>query len=345
VTRFFAVLLFTAVVLSAQQYGAFIDFGYLYDPNWTSTHAFAFRGTTPVIDQPEIDMAAVYMKKDASEKSRWGAELTLQAGKDSEAFGYSAVAPNLPGSKWLRHIGLADVSYLAPVGSGLTLQAGIFSSLIGYESLYAKDNLTYTRSWGADNTPYLMIGANASYAFTPKFSGTVALITGYAPLSDANHVPSTVVQGAYKAGSAVTLKETALYGPHQGDTAVEFWRFLSDTIVERKTARLTTAFEYQLGHERVAEPAKPHALWMAAQLPVHVAVHGPWSVTVRPEVAWDRNGRWTGQPQTIKSAAGTLEYKVPYRWTSTIARLEYRYDSPAQHLLIAGLIVVLGKQP
>jgi Putative beta-barrel porin-2, OmpL-like. bbp2 len=123
-------------------YGGFVDFGYLYDPNSPSNHLFRDRGTTPVVDQPNIDMADLYLKKDASEQSRWGMEATLQAGKDSEAFGFSATAPNLPGSKWLRHLGPTDVSYLAPVGSGLTVQAGIFSSLIGYDSLYAKDNNT-----------------------------------------------------------------------------------------------------------------------------------------------------------------------------------------------------------
>jgi hypothetical protein len=45
------------------------------------------------------------------------------------------------------------VSYLAPVGNGLSIQAGLFNSFIGYESFYAKDNANYTRSWIADNTP------------------------------------------------------------------------------------------------------------------------------------------------------------------------------------------------
>ncbi len=93
-------------------------------------------------------MAALYVTKVASEKSRWGMELEAQAGEDSEIFGFSATAPNLVGANWLRQIGKADVSYLAPVGKGLTVQAGIFSSLIGYDSLYAKDNFSYTRPWG-----------------------------------------------------------------------------------------------------------------------------------------------------------------------------------------------------
>jgi hypothetical protein len=80
---------------------------------------------------------------------------------------------------------------------------------------------------------------------------------------------------------------------------VEFWRVLSDSIIERKADPVTVAFEYQLGAERVAVAGQPLALWMAAQLPVHWTVRHPWGFTVRPELAWDRDGRWIGAPQTV----------------------------------------------
>jgi hypothetical protein len=114
-------------------------------------------------------MAAFYLKKKATEDSRWGVELTAQAGKDAELFGFSATAPNMDGYKVLRQLGPTNVSYLAPVGKGLTIQGGIFSSFIGYDSLYAKDNFNYTRPWGADFTPYFMLGVNVSYPFTKRF--------------------------------------------------------------------------------------------------------------------------------------------------------------------------------
>jgi hypothetical protein len=93
---------------------------------------------------------------------------------------------------------------------------------------------------------------------------------------------------------------------------------------------------------------------------VHLTLHGPWSVSVRPEVAWDSRGRWTSSEQSIKALTTTLEYRVPYRWANAIFRLEYRVDdsrgkdggffaessvapngiglTPTQHLLIAGMI-------
>ena len=64
-------------------------------------------------------------------------------------------------------------TYLAPAGKGLAFQAGIFTSFIGYDSLYAKDNVNYTRPWGADFTPYLMMGVNASYPISENSTSRV----------------------------------------------------------------------------------------------------------------------------------------------------------------------------
>src|SRR5262249_54086305 len=264
------------------------DLGYLLDFNHPSNHLFRNRGTTPRVDELDLSMAGGYVRGDASEVSRWGMELVGHAGEGSKTLGFSAPAPHVAGANSLAHLGLghfgrANVSYFAPVGNGLTVQAGLFNSLIGYDSLYAKDNFNYTRPWGADYTPYLMFGVNAGYPFNKKLSGTVYVINGYWHLAHANNVPSFGGQLAYKATDRLTLKETLLYGPHQSDTSLEFWRFFSDSIAEWKAKRVTVAFEYQIGTEKVAVPGNPRTLWTAAQLPVHWAVGKAWSVTARPE--------------------------------------------------------------
>jgi hypothetical protein len=100
---------------------------------------------------------------------------------------------------------------------------------------------------------------------------------------------------------------------------------------------------------------------MAAQLPVRWNVRGPWSIVVRPEVAWDSTGRWTLAEQTVTALTSTLEYRAPFKWTNSIVRVEHRIDrstgpqggffadgpapggvvrlTPTQHLLIVAAIV------
>src|SRR5438067_1624615 len=82
---------------SVWRYGAFLDFGYLWDNNHSANEMFRSRGTAYKVDVPIINIAGAYLHKTVSESSRWGTELTVQAGQDTRVFGFSATAPNMPG--------------------------------------------------------------------------------------------------------------------------------------------------------------------------------------------------------------------------------------------------------
>ena len=307
-------------------YGGFLDLGYSLNFNFPENHRWRSRSTTPRVNELDLNMGAVYLRKDATEKSRWGMELLGQGGEDAKDYGFAPHSPKVEASDQLRHLGRANVSYLAPVGNGLTIQGGLFNSLIGYDSLYAKDNVNYTRPWGGDYTPYLMFGVNANYPFNERVTGTVFIINEYVHLAHANDLPSYGGQLAYKATPSLTLKETIYYGPDQENTNLQFWRLFSDSIAEWKEGPYLVAFEYQIGTENIDAPGSPRAFWTHAMLTTRWNVHGPWSVAVRPEFYWDRNGRLTGSEQFVKAVTTTLEYRVPYQWTQTILRLEYRWD-------------------
>ncbi|HSQ24140.1 MAG TPA: outer membrane beta-barrel protein [Pyrinomonadaceae bacterium] len=355
----------TASSESKWHYGGFFDVGYLLDFNHPENRVFRSRGTTWHVDRPKINMAAFCVRKKATEDSRWGVELTAQAGKDAELFGFSATAPNIAGYKFLRQLGPTNVSYLAPIGKGLTIQGGTFSSFIGYDSLYAKDNFNYTRPWGADFTPYYMLGVNASYPFTKKVTGSFFVVNGYWHLANANSVPSWGGQAAVSATSHLTVRQTVLVGPHQSNTAFRFWRFLSDTIIEHKTEKRTIAFDTNFSTEAVNSSGAPRAWWFAAQAPVRWILNPRWGFAVRPEVAWDSQGRWTLAKQTVVALTTTVEYKLPFKSSNTIFRLEHRYDrstgpeggffrgrvvspgviglTPGQHLLIFATIFTFDR--
>src|SRR5271167_3475984 len=74
----------------------------------------------------------------------------------------------------------AYMSYLAPVGKGLTVQVGKFVTPIGAEVIESNANWNYTRSilfYYA--IPYFHFGANAKYVFNPKWSITGYLVNGW----------------------------------------------------------------------------------------------------------------------------------------------------------------------
>ncbi|MGH7207482.1 MAG: outer membrane beta-barrel protein, partial [Nitrospiraceae bacterium] len=201
------------------------------------------------------------------------------------------------------------------------------NSLIGYESLYAKDNFNYTRSWIADNTPYMMFGVNARYPFSEELTVVGFIINSYSHLSHPNDQPSYGTQLAWKPTGRLTVTETLYFGPDQSDTSLEFWRLYLNNTVEWKGDDVTLALSYDFGTENIAgRPGNPRAFVTGGAFFTRWHIAGPWSVALRPEFYWDRNGRWTGFEQFVKVVTTTLEYKVPYRWTNAALRLEHRYD-------------------
>jgi len=308
-------------------YGAYLDLSYIVNFNFPENHLWRSRTTAARHNELAPNMALGYVRKDATTDSRWGMEFGLQGGYDSQNFAFLQGEPKVEGADTLRHFHRANVSYLAPVGNGLTITAGLFNSLIGYESLYAKDNFNYTRSWMADNTPYMMFGVKASYPVNDGFTATLFVINDYYHLANPNDIPSYGAQAAWKPFARTTVTNTVYYGPSQTNTAVEFWRLYSNNTLEWKGDAITVALSYDFGTENIAgRPDRPRAIVTAGSLFTRWNISGPWSVAVRPEFYWDRNGRWTGNEQFVKAVTSTLEYKVPYRWTNTALRLEHRYD-------------------
>ncbi len=348
-------------VRSDWHYGAYVDLSYVLNFNFPENHQWRSRSTAARHNELAPNMALVYVRKDATEVSRWGMELGVQGGYDSKNFAYLQGEKKVDGADTWRHLHRANVSYLAPVGNGLTVTAGLFNSLIGYESLYAKENANYTRSWIADNTPYMMFGVNARYPVNDKLTVAAFVINGYYHLSHPNNQPSYGAQWSYKLTPRVTATQTVYWGPDQTKTAVEFWRLYGNHILEWNGDDVTIAASYDVGTEAVADqPGAPRAFVMGGNVMGRWHIAGPWSVAVRPEFYWDRNGRWTGAEQFVKAITSTVEYKFPYRWTNTIVRLEHRYDestgvgggffrrgeispgviglAPSQHLLLLGLM-------
>lgn len=352
-----------AVPSAGWRYGAYLDIGGIVNFNVPENNLWRSRATASRHNQAAPNMVLAYVRKDVSEASRWGMELGAQGGYDSVDFAFLQGESKVGGADVLRHVHRANVSYLAPLGNGLTVTAGLFNSLMGYESLYARDNTNYTRSWIADNTPYMMFGVNAAYPVNDRLTVTTFVINRYYHLAYTVAQPSYGGKWSYALTPRLTAMQTLYWGPDQTDASLEFWRLYGNHILEWKGDEVTVAASYDVGTENIADqPGSPRAFVMGGNLMVKWHVAGPWSVALRPEFYWDRNGRWTGAEQFVKAITSTIEYKLPYRWTNTMLRVEHRYDestgvgggffrrgeissgvfglAPSQHLVVFGLLCV-----
>ncbi|MHC9064230.1 outer membrane beta-barrel protein [Nitrospira sp. CMX1] len=311
-------------------YGGAIDVGYAVDFNFPENRLWRSKFTTYSVNEPALNMAVGYIRKDVSAQSRWGIEFGLQEGNDIEGLVPSIVPERdrpIGYAEQLKHFSRANISFLAPIGNGVKVTAGLFNSYIGYQSIYSRYNLNYTRSYMADNAPYFMFGLGAYYPVNPNVQIGLYVINGYNYLSHINNQPSYGTQMVWKPFSRLTLIENLYYGPDQANTAMEFWRVFSDSILEWKDGPVTLAVAYDIGTENAAEhPGHPRTVWMAGVFGASWNISGPWRVALRPEVYWDRNGRITGSEQLIAAVTSTVEYRVPAALGTVLVRLEHRYD-------------------
>lgn len=287
--------------------------------NWRS------KATTQRLNQFAPNMGMFAIQKTATAASRWGLEIGAQAGYDTD--GQVPAEQRLAGYSLLRYLSRANVSYLAPLGKGLTLTAGLMNSFIGFESPFAKDNPNYTRSWMADYSPYYLLGIGAQYPLNDRLLLGFYLLSDYDYLAYRNDKLKYGWQIAWQIDPHWKLSQNLFAGPEQSNGDSQFWRYFSDTQLQWSNDELMLALAYDIGTEKLQTGTQLQTLWMGAALFSRWHIGGPWSVALRPEVYWDPDGRMTGNQQLIKAVTATLEYKIPLPLHTNLAiRGEYRYD-------------------
>ena len=327
-------LLLSSLVVHAEQssphdrgweYGAYLDAAYGLNVNFPDNHRWRGKQTSPRTNELAPNLGLVYLRKEPKRESRWGMELAAQGGYDTKD-----LVPNehpMSGADTLRHLARANVSYLAPVGNGLELTGGLMKGFINYESFYAKDNFNYTRAYLTDYNPNFIFAVGGRYPVTPNIDVGLHILNGFQYLSHPNNLPSYGMELDWRMTRRTTFYQNVYYGPDQPQTGMKYWRLFSDSTVQWRNEDMTVALSYDLGTENAAEePGAPRQFWMGSALFTQWTLSGPWTVGVRPEFFWDRNGILTQFEQLLLGITSTLSYKRHLGPHLAIVRLEYRFD-------------------
>jgi len=307
------------------EYGAYLDAAYGLNFNFPENHQWRSKQTTPRTNELAPNMGLAYLRREPSERSRWGMEFAVQGGYDTK----DLVPKENPmsGADVLRHLARANVSYLAPLGSGLELTAGLLKGFINYESFYTRNNFNYTRAYLTDYNPNFMFAVGGRYTITPNVDIGVHLLNGFQYLAHPNDLPSYAAELDWRMTTHTIFFQNLYYGPDQTKTGMKYWRLFSDSTLQWRTEDLIVALSYDIGTEQSAdEQNSPRQFWMASALFTQWELGGPWAVAVRPEFFWDRNGLLTQVQQFLIGMTTTLSYARHIGHHLAMVRLEYRFD-------------------
>jgi hypothetical protein len=308
--------------------GGFVDVYYAYNMNRPTSgdNYIPGEGTDgKKHNQFSLDLAAIELHV----RAPIICHLVLNWGTATEVEHVNEPGGDFLGPEVWKVVQQAYLGYRIPVGRGLTVEAGIYPSHIGFEDFVSKNNWNYTRGWLAENQPYYQTGIKLTYPFTDHFSAQFHYLNGWQNIGENNNW-KTFGTGFLYSRPRFSLYLNTLIGPEQ-PMSHDTWRFLFDLIaLVNVSAHWQVALNADYGFEQLS--AGGIADWYGA------ALYGRWSprdwFAMAARFEWFHDGLGTrvtngltGVEQTLYEGTLTLEGRVLER---LLLRFEARYDNSDQ---------------
>src|SRR5262252_8262793 len=162
------------------------------------------------------------VKKDPSALYPWGFGVVTTAGMDSQKNHSLGIFRDLDdGAPYYRNTAKYDLveaygSGLLPLGNGLTVKAGKWATLIGYEVYESPKNLNFSRSFLYTlGTPYTHTGLLLTYPVMPWFSITAGFTNGWDNADNNNGYLRPIGSFAFTPSDKLSILMAFHVGPEQ----------------------------------------------------------------------------------------------------------------------------------
>lgn len=175
----------------------------------------------------------------------------------------------------------------------LWIDAGIFSSHLGFESAIGKDNWTVTRSIFADNSPYFETGAKISYtSASGKLFLSGLVLNGWQRIQrvDGSSLPAFGHQLVYKPTDKWTINSGSFIGSDKADSVRQMRYFHNLYAIYQVNEKLGITFGFDIGAEQKAKGSSTYNVWYTPVLIARYATTERFSLTARGEYYNDKHG-------------------------------------------------------
>lgn len=232
----------------------------------------------------------------------------------------------------LKNIFEANAGLKLSKTSNLWLDAGIFSSHIGFESAISKDCWVLTRNISSENTPYYESGAKLGYMTNDgKFAATILYLNGWQRIArqEGNSQPAGGLQLTWKPSSRVTLNYSNYLGT-EGEDALRVQRFYHNFYgVLQLTQQFGLTLGLDYGTQQLAQGSSEKKEVLSPLAIAQYKFTDKWALAGRFEYYQDKEGMIisTATPNGFRTAGYSMNIDyMPIN--NAVIRLEGKvYDS------------------
>jgi hypothetical protein len=286
---------------------------------------------------------------DVNAGRRWGARLDLQFGQATDTL--QGNPSNEPRPDIYRNIFQAYATYIVPVGKGINVDFGKWSSSLGIEGNYTKDQMNYSRSFWFDFLPFYHMGIRAAVPINDRFSINYWVVNGTNQVEATNGFKDELFGFTAKPYKNVSWTFNYYLGQEHPDrlpaancgpipvqpglcfTAITpapngHTDIFDSYATWQPTSKLTFALEGDYFIERLWKNAAPGE----SSAPSHVdggaayiqyQFNPRFALATRAEYMSDRGGSFSGLTQALKENTVTFDYKLA---DGFLMRYEWRRD-------------------
>lgn len=315
----------TADTLWGIQLGGYLDVSYTYDFNDPDNANNAIGGRAFATDDNQIQLDAfqLYIDKLPKDIGEVGFRFDILAGEDARSIYFE----DLFGNNQTNDINIyqAFISYIAPIGNGLTIDVGRFAASAGYESIESPRNDQFSRGLlFTEVQPWTTTGLRMTYAINEQWEVSGGINEGWDEVDDNNEAWTFTGAVRWMPTESICIQDTVYYGPeHNNDNSN--YRLLNDILAKwdiNESWTVGVNFDYLNDEEPVG--FQDEELWGLGGY-VRYNVNEALYLALRGEWIDDNDGWITGAiDEEMWEVTATLGYTVT---EGLLTRLEYRHDN------------------
>jgi hypothetical protein len=295
-------------------FNVFIETTYTENFNRPDSSTNQFRVFDTVAGSIRLDVAELVVQKKASAPGEAGFRIDALAGSSlphvTAASGL--FRDDVTGKAGDFDLLQAFATWIAPLGRGLKLDAGKFTTHMGYEVVDGPDgyNDNVSRSllygWAV---PITHVGLRATYAVTDTFSAQAVVVSGWDNATDNNGNKSLGAQLLYTPAPAVTVALNVMTGPEKPRDEADRRNSFDAWATWKASGRWSFAVNADYGCEPGDRTGGDGVAWYGVAGYARFTLNDRVALSLRAEFFRDPSGERTGAGQTISEVTLTPEWK------------------------------------